>query len=179
LETIGTDRNWEERKKYLLPLAQPSMCAIQREQKESYRSLGLFKPLEVIDFIVEKDKKDWDGSDKKLLSQMKLFGKEKQTLEKIPYKFKIHYRCSDQQCNEHTQTIIDWETAQLYRKLKSNYSGTDLVAKMKRKYLDQICGPGKDIYFIVGNQFGGPLSFLILGMICPNKDNNPQESLSF
>lgn len=177
--TISTNRNWEERKRYLLPLVQPSMCAIQIEQKESHKSLGIFKPQEIIDFVVEEDKEDWDDSDKKLLSQMKLFGKEKQVLEKIPFNFKIHYRCSDQQCNGHKQTIIDWETAQLYRNLKSKYSRTDLIEKIRQKYLSEICGPDKDIYYIVGNQFGGPLSFLILGIIYPRKENNLQDSFPF
>lgn len=179
LGEIGTKNNWEERKKYLMPLVQPSMCAIQIEQKESYRSLGLFKPLEVIDFVAEEDNTDWNDSDKKLLSQMKLFGKEKQVLEKIPFKFKFHYRCADEKCNGHKQTIIDWETAQLFRKLKNKYSSKQLVAMMKQKYLNQICGSDKDVYFIVGNQLEGPLSFLILGIVYPKKEENPQETLPF
>ena len=141
--------------------------------------MGLFKPLEIIDFIAKEDKEGWDEADKRLLSQMKLFGKVKQILEKIPFKFKFHYRCLGEKCKGHKQTIIDWETAQLYRNLKSKYSRSDLVKKMKRKYLDEICGSDKDVYFIVGNQREGPLSFLILGIIYPNKENNSQDSFSF
>ena len=148
LREISTYRNWEERKKYLLPLVQPSMCAIQIEQRESHKSLGIFKPYEIIDFIAEEDEEDWNDSDRNLLSQKNLFGKEKQILEKIPFNFKIHYRCSDQKCNGHKQTIIDWETAQLYRNLKGKHSSTALIEKMKQKYLSEICGQDKDIYFI-------------------------------
>lgn len=179
LREIGIEHNWEERKKYLLPLDQPSMCEIQRERDRSYKSLGIFKPLKVIDFAVEPDQENRTDSEKQILSQKNLFQQERAILEKIPYKFKIKYTCADSNCNGHLQTIIAWETAQLYRNLRRKYSGEVLIKKIKEKYLAELCGKDKDTYFIVGNQYDSPRSFLILGVFFPRLENHPQDTLPF
>jgi len=38
IETIDTENNWRQRKEYLLPLTDSSMCQIQKEQKQTQKS---------------------------------------------------------------------------------------------------------------------------------------------
>lgn len=171
IETIGRDYKWRRRKEYLLPLADPSMCQIQKDQKQIQKSLGLFKPSKIEDFIIETTKNaDWDDSEKQILSQMNLFDPTQKALEKIPFKFKIHYFCSDSNCSGHTQGLIDWETGELYRKVIKAYDEQTALEKIKDKYLNEVFNPNRDPYLIVGNQFGGPLSFLILSVFWPPDD---------
>jgi len=148
------------------------MCQIQREREQNLKSLGLFKPKTIDEFISEplKDRK-WSETDKQKLAQMDFFYDKKPLLEKIPFKFKIQYTCLDSACNGHTQSLIDWETAQLYRNLKITCpTDVELINKMRQKYMDEVFSPDKDIYFIVGNQYEGPLSFLILSVFWPPID---------
>lgn len=171
IETIGTENNWRKRKEFLLPLADPSMCQIQADRDIIGKSLGLFKPLKIEDFIIEStEKRDWDDSEKQILSQMNLFDPSQKALEKIPFKFKIRYFCSDSKCSGHTQGLIDWETGELYRKVIKNYDEPTALEKIRDKYLSEIFNPKRDPYLIVGNQFGGPLSFLILSVFWPPVD---------
>jgi len=171
IETIDTENNWRQRKEYLLPLTDSSMCQIQKEQKQTQKSLGLLKPSKIEDFIIKPtEQKDWDDSEKQILSQMNLFDPSQKALEKIPYKFKIHYFCSDSKCSGHTQGLIDWETGELFRKVIKSYDEKTALEKVKDKYLNEIFNPNRDPYLIAGNQFGGPLSFLILSVFWPPVD---------
>ena len=168
IEAIGTDNKWRRRKEYLLPLVDLSMCQIQDDQKQTQKSLGLFKPSKIEDFIIEPTKNaDWDNSEKQILSQMNLFDPNQKILEKIPYKFKIKYFCSDSQCSGHTQGLIDWETGELFRNVIKSYNEKTALEKVKEKYLNEVFNPNRDPYLIVGNQFGGRLSFLILSVFWP------------
>lgn len=154
LEEIGTESNWETRKNYLMPLLDRSMCEIQKERDRTNKSLGIFQPLKIHDFIIQPVKnKKWTKSEENILSQMNFFTPERIVLEKIPYKFKIKYTCKDQKCKGHTQGIIDWETAQLYRNLKPKYDEAKIKEKIKEKYMNELFAPSKEVSFIVGNQY--------------------------
>lgn len=168
IEKVDAKQNWRKRKEYLFPLLGTSMCEIQQERERSFKSLGMFKPSKIEDFVIEPEKsKDWNNDERNLLSQGNLFNPGRTPLEKIPYKFKIHYFCSYPPCKGHTQTIIDWETAQLYRNAIKQHSEPIALQKVRDKYMNEIFGPQKDFYLIVGNQFKGPLSFLILSVFWP------------
>lgn len=171
LEKIDTKEKWRKRKEILFPLLDSSMCSIQAGQGESKKSLGIFRPSKVQDFIVEHVKeKDWNQSQKEILSQKNFLNRNKKILEKIPYKFKVKYLCDQSGCPGHMQGLIDWETAQLYRNLRKKYDERTMIEKMKEKYLSQICGSDNDPYLIVGNQFESPKSFLILSIFYPPKE---------
>lgn len=172
LETIGPENNWRRRKEYLLPLTDPSMCQIQKDQEQTRKSLGIFKPSKIEEFIIEpNEKKDWDESEKQIMSQMNLFDPAHKILEKIPYKFKVRYFCSDPKCSGHTQGLIDWETGELFRKVIKSHDEVTALEKIKDKYLNEVFNPNRDLYLVVGNQFGAPLSFLILSVFWPPVDN--------
>lgn len=179
LETIGTGDFWRKRKDLIRPLIQSSfsMCALQRKYEEQKTSLGIFKPSKIHDFIVEPTEKDWTLSQKQILSQKDFFKQDKITLEKVPFQFKIKYSCNNLDCTIHTQGIIDWETSQLYRNLSKKYDEQKLTTKIREKYLNDLFAKNKDVFFIAGNQYGAPISFLILSVFSPPIEKN--EQLSF
>jgi len=178
LELLGsplpTVDGWRERKEWVLPWVSESMCAIQRQQEARGLSLGVFKPREVVDVEQEADgHEDWTPAELSKLNQGDLFQTgDKKPLEKVPYNWRYRYICSDPACNGHRQQIIDWEIHELYRGLKRR-GITDpkrIHEKIREKYLGELCGQGKDVYFFTGNMAKYPQSFLILGVFWPPKE---------
>lgn len=169
LEVIGkasTNKDWAERRKYVMPTVSESMCEIARLQQSEGKSLGCFKPRE-IDFVVEKDDDSWSGSQEGIAGQISMFMPAKDSLEKVPHRFMYHYRCDDASCNGHKQTIVDWEAMQSYRSWRERYSETELMDALRKKWLDTMWADGRDSYLFVGNQFMYPASFLTLGVFWP------------
>ncbi len=171
---IPTSDSWERRRRFLEPLMADSMCAIQRAQAEAGTSLGIFRPKRVLDLQVESvdvkaEKAEiaraWvaQGS---LLSAEPAEEKSHQlkALELIPWRFKLRYECADPSCRSHSQSIIDWEIDQYYRRVRHS---SEWVDKLRHRWLEEICGPDRDTALIVGNQHQHPTSFLILGVWWP------------
>lgn len=167
---LSAAKGWQERKQVLLPLANASMCQILREQAETGKSLGMFKPKEVEDFVVEDAPAEWRTKQQAALGQLTFFSRKKKKLEKIPLVFRYRYSCSEPQCRGHDQTLIDWEVCQLYRNLRDK--GNDLSqtkSKIRDKFLTTLCGNDKDTHFFVGNQWLNARGFLVLGVFWPPK----------
>jgi len=98
---LDTKYNWKKRKEWVLPLASKSMCEVQQLQKETYKSLGIFRPKKVIDLIIEDAPAEWTDGQIEVMSQTELFEPAKSLLEKIPFIFKYHYFCEDKSCRGH------------------------------------------------------------------------------
>jgi hypothetical protein len=171
---LPTTDKWRLRKEWLLNAASESMCEIQRKQRELGVSMGFFKPAEVVDVTQEEEpEKQWSAGDLSKLGQTDLFmTRENRILEKLPYRWRYKYRCSDPDCSGHHQSIIDWELGQLYRNLKSRgiTDPDDIHQRVRAKYLTQLCGPDKDTYFFVGNLLKHPRDFMVLGVFWPPHD---------
>jgi hypothetical protein len=166
--------DWEARRRLVEPLMAESMCDVQRHQHEGGASLAAFRPAEVLDLVIEQRdvKEDKQALAAAWAAQPSLFDglddDEKtlqlEALELIPWTFKYRYRCSNPACNTHTQTIVDWEIVELYRKVRGRDNWQDLI---KAKWLDQLCGADRDTAFFVGNQHQHPTAFLVLGVWWP------------
>jgi len=168
--SIGSDRGtWARRVELCEPLILPSMCELQRRQAADGTSLGMFRPGKVRDVVVEPAK-GITGKQQAALDQGSLFNRTTGKLERIPWKFKYAYTCSEKDCPTHTQGIIDWELGALYLKLR-NVSATEdqIKAKIRAKFLDDLCGPERDPIFIAGNLVKYPTSFMILGVVYPKR----------
>ncbi len=170
-DPIGTARGWEARRKLVEPSLGASMCELMRMEKKDRTSLAIFRPAEVLDLVVEAVEPDPDKSDRAeaWAAQAQLLGpsetqQQRKALEQIPFRFKYHYRCSDAKCKTHKQSIVDWEIAQQYRKLRDRKNWKELVRK---KWLDEICGDAKETALIVGNQHQYRNAFLVLGVWWP------------
>lgn len=170
LRRIDTKGNWAKRYRYIEPLVIPSMCHMLRMQAESKASLGVFRPAEVIDLIIEKGDAQWGPSKQAITQQGSLLAPPKSDLEKIPFIFKYKYRCDDTACNGHEQTIIDWEIAAAFRRWRKDYKSEEVaLEKIRQKWIQQLCAPHIDTHFFVGNQHLHPKSFLVLGVFWPKK----------
>jgi hypothetical protein len=162
--------DWKERKKIVLPTASQSLEEIIKKYQDKRLSLGIFKPKEIFDFKTTEDKSDWGPQQKKLMAQLRLFGDQPKPLQKIPWKFTYTFKCDDKSCKGHSLSIRDWEIFVLYKKLFENekYAIDEIMSKMKARWLDEIWGPDRDSYLIVGSVFPRP-SFVVLGVFWPPK----------
>ena len=162
---VGTNRGWEERRRLLDPLVVPSMCWLTKQQAVDQTSLGVFRPAEVLDVEVAKRPAQWSAEKLNVLAQQSLFGREKAELERIPYRFSYRYRCDDAACRTHCQSIIDWEIGEAWRSWQG--SPSERAEMVRMKWLNTLCGPGRDTHFFVGNMRLHPKSFLVLGVFWP------------
>lgn len=164
---LPSDRDWAARRPFVEPLIGESMCAIQRQHAVDGTSLGAFRPAAVHDVeITEND--PWSQEQRNALSQLSLLAADQAELEWVPYRFRYRYTCGDPDCNGHRQMIIDWEIKQAYRRWSRQYP-RDWQARIRHKWLDEMCAADRDTAFFVGNQFGAPLAFLVLGVWWPPK----------
>jgi hypothetical protein len=171
---ISTKNAWELRRRFVEPLMAASMCEIARRQHRDKTSLGVFRPKRVIDFKIEATSIDaakrqiaraWSAQ----TSLLDGLGSEERTsqlreLEQIPWTFRYRYECTEPGCKGHNPSIIDWEIAQFYRRVR-RYS--DWRDRMRKRWLDEVCGKDRDTAFFVGNMHQHPGSFLILGVWWP------------
>jgi hypothetical protein len=151
-DVLSTDHRWAKRWEVVRPLVVESMCSIQHQQTVDRTSLGIFKPREVTDFIITPDNAPLRPGQRAVLAQPSLFVPNKTQLEKIPFRFSYRYRCENANCNGHEQTIIDWEAAQAFRNFRRSYGEQEGLARMRDKWLVEMCGPTKNTHFFVGNQ---------------------------
>lgn len=166
--------DWELRRRLVEPLMAESMCSVQRQQRSDGTSLAVFRPAEVLGLVIEASdvRQDKRALAEAWAAQPTLFdgldadeeALQLEALEQIPWTFKYRYRCSDPDCSTHTQTIVDWEIVELYRKVRGRDDWQDLI---RAKWLDQLCDQDRDTAFFVGNQHQYPNAFLVLGVWWP------------
>ena len=169
-DEIGTKDKWRERWRWIRPTLGPTMCDLQRLQELHSRSLGCIKPRDVDKLIVEETEAEWAGRKRAVIDQMALFDPVETKLEKIPFVFKYHYRCEEQNCGGHTQSILDWELMEFYRKVRDEgATPNDITAAIRARFLDELCSKSKDTHFFVGNHSRFPVSFMVLGVFWPPK----------
>jgi hypothetical protein len=171
-EVLDTKREWASRRPFIEPLIVESMCETRRRQEADGTSLAAFRPGEVLDFLIDNNVEEWGEGKVGIASQPSLFFPGKDGLEQIPFRFRYCYRCSTPGCNTHTQSMIDWELAQSFRAWREKYDEPTLLEKLRQRLLEEMCGPGKDTIFFVGNQHQHPKGFLVLGVFWPPKRND-------
>ena len=90
-------------------------------------------------------------------------------LEKIPYSFRYRFRCEGCRTKEpHHMKIVDWELGELFRKMQRECETIEeALAKVRQKWFDELCGPGKDTHFFFFYMNAHPTSFLVLGVFWP------------
>ncbi|MDM8518214.1 hypothetical protein QUF76_18605, partial [Desulfobacterales bacterium HSG16] len=169
-DKIETKKYWNERKEWVLDEKNiyGSIEELYETQKNSGISLGIVRLKELIKFSIEsKPKSDIEQALKKkntIMSQLDMF-EDKKELEILPVRFVLHFRCEGSECKGHRMSILDWEFAQLYRNVKNN---RDWKSKIENK-VNEICGPKKDTYLILGNMAKRQHIFCILGFFYPPK----------
>lgn len=172
--STGNTGDWAARREWVDPWRSESMCEIQRRQKMDGTSMGLLKPASVSDLVQGAQNEEWDPKGLAKLQQMDLFmTADEKLLDKLPYKWRYVYRCSDRTCRGHRQQIIDWEAAAFYRNVirRAGITNPDEVrAQMREKFVGELCGPDRDTHFFVGNMAARQQNFLVLGVFWPPVD---------
>ncbi len=164
---LTSESYWQARKDYVFPLKSSSLCELQRQQKDNgHPTLGFFKPREVTFGIEPEENATWTEIELAKLSQSSFFDRNpSKILEKIPFKFRYGFRCSDAQCNGHNLSCTDWELGQSYRSWRAQH-GDDWQKVFRNKYeLEMILK--KDLYFYVGTVHQHPDSWIIVGLFYP------------
>jgi hypothetical protein len=175
-EQIGSDHGtWGRRLPFFDAVEDDSMCGIQRRQRETGQSLGVFRPRDVLDLKVAPAQADFEASQRAILQQASLLGDRagdasRNALEPFPLKAKFSYRCADPKCRGHEQSIIDWELGAFFRRLR-DVDGKDqasCLAAVHDRFLG-FCDSSHDVRFITGSMLRHPGSFLILGLVYPKR----------
>ncbi len=67
-------------------------------------------------------------------------------------------------------TNEDWEVGALYWNLVDRgATPEEAAAKVKQKFLEEICSPERETYFYVGTVLSYPKSWLVIGTFWPRK----------
>lgn len=168
--TISPDKDWENRWNILRPLVNPSLEALKAQQKQDKTSLGLIKPRQILDLVIEPaEEPEWSSAELEKLLRRELFDAEAQKrplhlLEKIPFRFAYHFLCDDPACKGHNLSVISWEVMESFRRWQAKYE-EDWQVKFREKYWDYMLQ--RDLHFYVGNMASHPTSWLIIGLYYP------------
>ena len=174
--------SWSERRKIVLKKVYTNLEQLIAEAKDKSKctSLAVFKPKEVLDFVIEPEDREWDKDKLALLNQENLFesSTEKKVVRKLPFKFS--YRFRDEAGKESTLMIEDWEIGQLYWNSLSRHEGDEVKAcsDVRKKYFDDFVKT-KDLHLFLGTtkEFharNAPNPFIIIGTFHP-KPQTQQE----
>ncbi|HEY4870991.1 MAG TPA: hypothetical protein VIJ03_03750 [Candidatus Dormibacteraeota bacterium] len=173
---LSTKNEWAARRAMVEPLLAESMCEVQVRHALDGTSLAVIRPGEVLDLVTEPESDEWDRKQQSILDQMNIFVEPKSKLEKIPYAFKLRYRCQPTDCPGHTQSIVDWEIGRAYQRWTA-YPPHRRVERIRQKWLQELCGPDRDALLFVGNMRAHPKNFLVLGIFWPPKRSCDQLTL--
>lgn len=153
--TTWWDKKWTQRKEIVLKNVYTDLEKLILENKSNtWTSLAVFKPKEIIDFIYEEDERDWDKKKLKLIEekskQMNMLDETKEAFKikkKLPYKFK--YKFIDENWKESCLMIEDWEIWELFWNCLNKYKSESIaLEKVKQKYFDNFAKT-KDLHLFL------------------------------
>ena len=174
-------KEWEERRNIIFSNKKiyTNMQELISKAKTEKKSLAVFKPTKIHDFIYKEVDREWDKGKlsilKGLSKQMNFFqtpeeiADEFKTVRKVPYEFS--YVFEDDSGHKSTLMIEDWELGMLYFNCLQNANEVESVAlsKVKDKFLTYF--NTRDLYFFLGttmqyhNVARNP--FIIIGVFYP------------
>jgi hypothetical protein len=166
IRNVGTGRNWDERKRLILPRLSSSIEELEEKHASSGVSLGLIRPSRIDAFVIEDGDAEWSEERAAVLAQLRLFDQTAAaSLTRVPFKFSYRFACERQPCRQHKMMTVDWEVAESYRKWSKLYPN-DWRGRMKKRYEDELVR-NKEPYFYVGTMFLHPATWIILGNFAP------------
>jgi hypothetical protein len=170
IKRAGHLDGWPSRMPHLLPFARQTMCALNGSAISGGPSLGLIKA-ESVRGLEVSDHPGWSKDEQRkidaFVNQQELFdeGKPKTALQAPRFKAAYRWQCPEPGCKGHVQRLLDWEFAAFQRRLKG--SPEEAKEAIRSRWLDQLCGPDRNVYFYVGNQAKRHQTFSILGIVYP------------
>ncbi|MBW1766862.1 MAG: hypothetical protein JRJ65_07395 [Deltaproteobacteria bacterium] len=169
---IDTNGNgWVERERWVLSENNyyNSLEELQNVREGESTSLGIIRPKSIKGCkIVNKNENEIKVAElrkKSIMAQLDMLT-EKQELELLPFRFSLEFCCDHELCKGHKLSILDWEIAELYRKLKNKTNWKEIIIG---KVMDGICGEQRDTYLFLGNMAQHQHVFCVLGFFWPPK----------
>jgi hypothetical protein len=190
LEHLEPKNFWAQRKEFCLKDVYTNLTKLIDDSKAPLnKSLATFKPTKILDFVIEKDEREWKENWKAQFIQYQLnFDNPEETIlrsipDKMPYRFS--YKFEDEEGRQSTLMIEDWEIVQLYwNSLRDSKSKSEEEAclKVKQKYFDTFITK-HDVYLFLGSQRTMHIQrarnpFVIIGVFYPLKDLKNKDQLS-
>ena len=165
LEKVGeldaSPRGWQARCDWVLPTGLPSM----RLLRESGRTLAPVAVTEVLEFVAQPDTAEWTPKQQELLRQAGLFEGPK-PLERLPFDFRLRWK--DGEGAEHDSKFLAWEVGQTWRAYSRRYA--DPIAAMRDKWMGDLFGPSRKVWFFMGNFAEHRQHFGVCGAFVPPKE---------
>lgn len=153
----GEHRDWAERKRLVLDpnTIHTNLGTIIAGAKAMEYSLAIFKPTQVLDFIIEPTDANWEidklEAARAAMDQGLLFDEsindDFKIMPKLPFKFK--YRFTDDSGKISELMIEDWETGQLYWNCLRGTTPEKAAQKVREKYFGYFAKT-KDLHFFLG-----------------------------
>ena len=168
IEVLAHIDDWRARRDWVLPTALESMAAL----RGTNRTLAPVRVREVLEFIANPISDQWDARQIEMLRQEGLFEGPK-PLEKLPFDFRLRWRDGDGQ--EHDSKFLAWEVGQTWRSYRHRYA--DPVEKMREKWMTDLFGPNRDVWFFMGNFAEHRQHFGVCGAFTPPKETDTSGNL--
>ena len=152
---------------------------IQLSKGEERKSLGVLKPAEIVDFVIEPSEREWKKEWQDQFRQYNLFelddegkGKTRPIIRKVPYKYSYKF-LSEGDISPHKLMIEDWELGELYWNCLYRSGGNEKEANrlVRQKYYDEFMTK-KDLHLFLGTTKVHHFSnspFIIIGVFYPPK----------
>ena len=178
---LDTANNWIARKECVLKEVFTSMDDLIRLAKgDLKKSLATFKPIEIVDFVIEEDEKEWKDTWLAQSKQGNFFeldakgqGKERRLVRKLPYKYSYKF-LSEGDTKPRELVIQDWEIGSLFWNCLRKTDGDQVAANrlVRQKYFDTFLEQ-KDLHLFLGttkkHHNVAPNPFVIVGIFYPPK----------
>lgn len=161
LEVVGKVTEWPARRQWVVPTAVDSMAALSA----SGRTLAPVRVQAVKEFVADAVPSEWSPKQQEILRQEGLFGGPG-SLEKLPFDFRLLWVDGDG--HEHDSKFLAWEVGQTWRQYRHRYS--DPIAMMRDKWMGDLFGPKRDIWFFMGNFAKHRQHFGVCGTFTPPKE---------
>ncbi|SDK21519.1 hypothetical protein [Methanoculleus thermophilus] len=172
----GTSNNkiWDKRNKLLLDKVDLSLSQLDYKYKEDKTSLGLIRPKEILKFYSRRELEIYIDPNQ---YRQGLDGSKTPIIQKIPYPFAYHFKCSDNclTCSNSYHDILceDWELLEAYRRWGREYGDIQILwEKLYEKFYTWMINE-RDLYFVVGMHSLQP-TWLIIGLYYPPKNVEPK-----
>jgi hypothetical protein len=160
IRVVERVEKWERRCEWVTPTIFSSLG----EMIAKNRTLGPVAVREVKEFVAKPTAPDWTAKQKELMKQQGLFVGRK-PLEKIPYEFRMEW--VDEAGAEWDSMVIAWEFGETWRNWQTKYQ--DPIARMREKWMNDICCAKNKVAFFMGNSREHPQAFMVCGIFSPPK----------
>lgn len=163
---------WDAKRAYVEKCKVHTLNELKALYEQDTTSLGVVKPLRILDLKIEPQAEEWDQTQQAALAQLGFFEAPTKPLKKLPFKFTYVFECADSK-KPHNAMCEDWELGVLYLKEERRLGDTKAAAEsVKKKFLGELCAPERDTHFFMGTVF--PYNtWVVIGVWWPPRKHQP------